>query len=68
VSSPEHELPLASADTERYDYRFPTAEFDAWMREAERYVFDLDGRRELRRRFLTEKEIAEAEDYEAGPL
>jgi hypothetical protein len=50
------------------DYRFPTQAFDAWMREAERYVFDLEGRRKLRERYLTEEEIAVAEDYEAGPL
>jgi hypothetical protein len=50
------------------DYRFPTAEFDAWIREAERFVFDLDGRRELRRRYLTDEEIAAAEEYEANPL
>ena len=50
------------------DYRFPNAEFDAWIREAERYVFDIDGRRKLRERYLTAEEIAEAEDEEAGPL
>jgi hypothetical protein len=50
------------------EYRFPTPEFDAWMREAERWIFDIEGRRELRRRFLTDEEIATAEDYEAGPF
>ena len=50
------------------DYRFPTAEFDAWIRAAERFVFDLDARRDLRRRYLTAEEIAEAEAYEANPV
>jgi len=47
------------------DYRFPTPEFEAWIREAEVFVFDIDGRRALRERYLTAEEIAAAEDDES---
>jgi hypothetical protein len=59
-----HEYPLWGAG----DYRFPTQEFDAWMTEADKLIFDIPGRRALRERFLTPEEIAAAEEYEAGPL
>jgi hypothetical protein len=50
------------------DYRYPTAEFDAWVRAVEPFVYDIAGRRALRERFLTAEEIAEAESYEADPF
>jgi hypothetical protein len=50
------------------EYRWPTPEFDTWVREAERWIFDIPARKELRRRFLTDEEIAQAEDYEADPF
>jgi hypothetical protein len=46
----------------------PDAGVDAWLRDVERYVFDLEARRVLRERYLTAEEIAEAEAYEADPL
>jgi hypothetical protein len=51
------------------DYTFPTPEFNAWMRELEVYLMgDWDVVRELRRRYLTSEQIAEAEAYERDPL
>lgn len=47
-------------------YRFPTAEFDAWMSAVDRVLRDWQGRRALRERFLTPEEIAFAEDYESN--
>ena len=34
------------------EYRYPTPEFDAWMRAVEPFIFDIAGRRALRERFL----------------
>ncbi len=50
------------------EYRFPTPQFDDWIRKAERLAHDIAKRKALRRRYLTEEEIAAAEAYEAEPL